>query len=110
MMDALLLSTPAQLALLAEAKAQLSPSQRQALAVLVAQQQKSPAVAKGLCLLLGLFGAHRFYLGQPDRGVLYLLSSVTLVSLLVALLDLVFLGQEVERLNRHIELSLLNSL
>lgn len=44
-------------------------------ATLAAQAEtRSPGTALLLCLFLGAFGAHWFYLGKPGRGVLYLLT------------------------------------
>ena len=36
--------------------------------------EKSRAVALGLCLPLGIFGAHRFYVGKIGTGLLQLIS------------------------------------
>lgn len=44
-----------------------------------------------LAFFLGGFGLHRFYLGQPKRGLLYLVFFWTLIPFLVSLLDAFFL-------------------
>lgn len=44
-----------------------------------------------LCLFLGLFGAHRFYLNEHGRGVAYLAFSWTLVPLVLSVIDAAFL-------------------
>ena len=36
--------------------------------------EKSRGVATALAALLGIFGAHRFYLGKPESGALMLLT------------------------------------
>jgi TM2 domain-containing membrane protein YozV len=46
-----------------------------------------------LCLLLGFFGAHRFYLHQNSTGLAYLLFCWTLVPVLFSLIDAIFLAQ-----------------
>lgn len=44
-----------------------------------------------LCLLLGTFGAHRFYMHQPYRAMGYLLFSWTLVPSVLSVIDAAFL-------------------
>jgi TM2 domain-containing membrane protein YozV len=46
-----------------------------------------------LCLLLGLFGAHRFYLHQNTTGLAYLIFSWTLIPAFLSLIDAIFLAQ-----------------
>lgn len=48
---------------------------------------KSKGVATLLALTLGLFGAHRFYLGETVAGVIYLLLSFTFIPYAFAILD-----------------------
>lgn len=48
---------------------------------------RSPSTALLLCLLLGGFGAHRFYLRQIGWGVAYILFAWTFVPLVVALVE-----------------------
>lgn len=48
---------------------------------------KSKAVAILLAVTLGAFGAHRFYLGRPGSGLLYLLFSWTLIPALIAFIE-----------------------
>jgi TM2 domain-containing membrane protein YozV len=55
------------------------------------QPQKQKALI--LCLLLGLFGAHRFYLHQNSTGAAYLLFCWTLIPVLFSLIDAIFLAQ-----------------
>ncbi|HET9110026.1 MAG TPA: TM2 domain-containing protein [Ktedonobacterales bacterium] len=51
------------------------------------RHRRSPAVALALCLTLGAFGAHEFYLGHTTRGALRMLFCWTLVPLLLALVE-----------------------
>lgn len=51
------------------------------------RHRRSPAVALALCLTLGAFGAHEFYLGRTTRGALRLLFCWTLIPLLLALIE-----------------------
>ncbi|MBY5992074.1 TM2 domain-containing protein [Ferrimonas balearica] len=48
---------------------------------------RSQRLARRLSLYLGSFGAHKFYLGEPARGTLYLLFCWTLVPTALALRD-----------------------
>lgn len=48
---------------------------------------KSKAVAILWALTFGAFGAHRFYLGRPGSGFLYLLFSWTLIPALIAIIE-----------------------
>lgn len=56
---------------------------------------KSQGVAVILCLLLGTLGIHRFYLGRPVSGVIYLIATLfffwTFIPLLVALVEFILL-------------------
>ena len=53
----------------------------------MAGKQKDPTTGVLLCLFLGGFGAHRFYLGQTGAGVVYVLFVWTLVPALLALVE-----------------------
>lgn len=58
---------------------------------------KSKTTAAVLALLLGGLGVHKFYLGRPGQGFLYLLFCWSLVPAFIALIDfffLVFMSQE----------------
>jgi TM2 domain-containing membrane protein YozV len=48
---------------------------------------KSKGVAILLALLLGGFGAHKFYLGRPIWGVLYLIFCWTFIPALIAIFE-----------------------
>ncbi|MBF0460897.1 MAG: TM2 domain-containing protein [Magnetococcales bacterium] len=63
----------------------------------VQPNRKSQTVAAVLCLFLGGFGGHRFYLGPTWLGVAYLLLCWTGIPSLVAMVEMfiiVFTGQE----------------
>ncbi len=49
--------------------------------------EKNKTVAVLLALLLGGIGAHKFYLGRPVMGVVYLIFFWTLIPGLVALIE-----------------------
>ena len=58
---------------------------------------KDKNIAALLAIFLGMFGAHRFYLGQTKLGILYCLLSVTGISVLLMIIDFfVFLNMEKE--------------
>ena len=59
---------------------------------------RSRIVAALFALLLGGFGAHKFYLGQPGMGVVYLLFCWTFIPVVVALVEgIVLLTQSDEQ-------------
>lgn len=64
---------------------------------------KNPSTAWKLALLLGVFGAHRFYLRQWRWGVTYLLFSWTFIPLLVALVECFHIRERAENYNKEIE-------
>lgn len=53
----------------------------------IAQPQHNKLVAGLLAILLGSFGVHKFYLGQPAMGVLYLLFCWTFIPSLVGIIE-----------------------
>lgn len=52
---------------------------------------KSKTTATVLCLFLGGFGIHRFYLGQTGLGLLYLIFFWTFIPAFIALIDFTML-------------------
>lgn len=48
---------------------------------------KSKTTAVVLAFFLGGFGAHRFYLGQSGRGILYLVFCWTFIPAIIAFID-----------------------
>jgi TM2 domain-containing membrane protein YozV len=52
-----------------------------------AQGAKSKISAGLLALLLGGIGAHKFYLGRPVQGILYLLFCWTFIPAIIALIE-----------------------
>jgi TM2 domain-containing membrane protein YozV len=65
------------------------------------RRRRSPAVALLLCLTLGAFGAHEFYMGRLVSAALRLLFCWTLIPLLLALIEASFLTQRVYAYNRR---------
>jgi len=57
----------------------------------VAPNGKSKIVAAVLALFLGGFGVHKFYLGQPGLGILYLLFCWTFIPAVVAFIEFIIL-------------------
>lgn len=53
--------------------------------------EKSKIAAFLLAFLLGGFGAHKFYLGKPGLGVLYLLFFWTFIPGIIALVEAILL-------------------
>ena len=62
---------------------QLSPQQRGWFEYESRRSRKEPALAFALDLILGLFGAHDFYLGDITRGVLMLIGTMSGIGALV---------------------------
>jgi len=52
---------------------------------------KDKGIATLFCFFLGMFGAHKFYLGQIGRGVCYLLFSWTFVPAVIAFIEFLLL-------------------
>jgi len=50
---------------------------------------KDKTLAGLLALILGTLGVHRFYLGQPKLGILYLILLFTGISAILGLIDAV---------------------
>jgi TM2 domain-containing membrane protein YozV len=70
----------------------------------VTNEKPSVAVAYVLLIFLGIFGAHRFYLGKIGSGIVMLLLSLTVVGLIVtfiwSFIDLFLIpGQVREQVN-----------
>lgn len=66
------------------------------------RRRRSPAVALALCLTLGAFGAHEFYMGRLRSAALRLLFFWTLIPLALALYDALLLTQRVHTYNSHV--------
>lgn len=66
------------------------------------RRRRSPAVALALCLTLGAFGAHEFYLGRLRSAALRLLFCWTLIPLALALIEASFLTQRVHAYNTRV--------
>ena len=61
---------------------------------------KSKIAAALLAFFLGSFGAHRFYLGQMGKGLIYLLFCWTIIPSIVAIVDcVIFATMDDQRFN-----------
>jgi TM2 domain-containing membrane protein YozV len=67
-------------------------------------QGKDTTTGVLLSIFLGGFGAHRFYLGQPGIGLIYLLFVWTLIPSLLGLFEAFFMPERVRAYNRREEL------
>ena len=56
-----------------------------------ALKRKNKIGAASLALFLGIFGAHKFYLGQTGMGLLYLAFFWTFIPLLISLVEFILL-------------------
>jgi TM2 domain-containing membrane protein YozV len=73
-----------------------------------ASRRKDSVIALLLCLFLGGFGAHRFYLKQSGLGILYVLSVWTLIPVIISLLELFVVGDRTRAYNLNIAREILN--
>lgn len=56
--------------------------------------EKSKVVAGVLAILLGIFGVHKFYLGRPVKGILYILFFWTYIPAIIGLVEgIIYLTQ-----------------
>jgi TM2 domain-containing membrane protein YozV len=51
------------------------------------ESQRNYALAVALALILGHFGIHKFYIGKPWVGLLYLLFSWTFIPTLLGIIE-----------------------
>ncbi len=63
--------------------AHLTPALQEQVKTAYHKESKDPTTAFLLCFFLGLFGAHRFYLGQVGRGLAHLALTVAAIIVLV---------------------------
>ncbi len=73
-----------------------------------ALRRKDSVIALLLCLFLGGFGAHRFYLKQSGLGMLYLLSFWTLIPVIISLLELFVMSDRTRSYNLNVARDILN--
>jgi TM2 domain-containing membrane protein YozV len=63
---------------------------------------KSKVTAGILGILLGSFGAHKFYLGKIGQGILYLIFSWTGIPGIIGLIEgIIYLTKSDEEFERH---------
>jgi hypothetical protein len=85
---------------LASLTARLSPEQQRTVKARYRAQAKNPTTAFLLCFFLGLFGVHRFYLGDVAGGVVRLvLFPLIIPGLILEIIDLARIDAEVEHSN-----------
>lgn len=66
------------------------------------RNRKSKTTAVMLAPFLGGLGVHHFYLGRIGWGVVYLLFSLTGIPVLVALVELFFMGGRVDAFKERV--------
>lgn len=73
------------------------------------KKQKNKGTAILLALLLGSFGGHRFYLGQTNRGITYLLFFWILIPFVASLIDtIVFAAMPPDKFNSYYNIAYSN--
>jgi TM2 domain-containing membrane protein YozV len=65
-------------------------------------QRKDELTGVLLAVLLGGFGAHKFYLGRIGPGVVYLIFGVTGIPWIIALVEAFFMPARVRRFNARL--------
>ena len=68
----------------AQLKAGMTPYQLMQFESEVRRYRKEPVLAFLLAFFLGLFGAHHFYLGRTQAGILMLLCTLSVVGLVIS--------------------------
>ncbi|HBG74940.1 MAG TPA: hypothetical protein DEP80_01845 [Anaerolineae bacterium] len=64
-------------------------------------KKKNPILALLLAYFLGGFGAHKFYIGQNDLGIIYLLFCWTGFPSLIALIECFWISSVISKINRR---------
>ncbi|MGD0008473.1 MAG: WG repeat-containing protein [Terriglobia bacterium] len=82
--------------------ANLTPQQKLFFHQEYAKQNRSPSTALVLALLLGGFGAHRFYLRQWGWGIAYVLFSWTFVPIVASLVECFLIRKRTENYNKEV--------
>ncbi len=72
--------------------------------------KKSFGIAFCLCFFLGSFGAHKFYLDQAGKGVLYLLFCWTCIPGILAFINLFTMSGQIKKINQNIAADIINKL
>jgi TM2 domain-containing membrane protein YozV len=83
--------------------ASLTPNQRDIFYAEYGRRCKDYHTALFLAIITGWWiGGHKFYLGKPLQGILYLLFALTAVSLILTILDVLKLHKTVDAMNRRL--------
>lgn len=77
--------------------AKLSVDQQLLIEARISNEQKSAGVAYALWFFLGIFSAHRFYLGRPMSAVFQILSYFILIGFIWWLIDAFIIPSMVEQ-------------
>jgi TM2 domain-containing membrane protein YozV len=88
----------------------LTPQQQQFFQREYSKQSRNPSKAFILALLLGGFGAHRFYLGQRSWGITYLLFCWTLIPLVASWVECFSIRERIENRNKEIEQQIIQTM
>ncbi|HEV2235100.1 MAG TPA: TM2 domain-containing protein, partial [Ktedonobacterales bacterium] len=85
---------------LASLTARLTPEEQRAVRARYRTQAKNPTTAFLLCFFLGIFGVHRFYLGDVGGGLIRLILSPLIVpGIILEIIDLLRIDAEVAHHN-----------
>jgi TM2 domain-containing membrane protein YozV len=88
----------------------LNPQQKQFFQQEYVKQTKNPSTAFKLALLLGGFGAHRFYLGQKGWGIIYLVFCWTFIPLLASWVECLSIRERTENYNKEVEQQIIQTM
>ena len=82
-------------------RGRLSDTQKMIIEQRIANDRPSTGAAYVLCIFLGAFGVHRFYLGEKGTGIVMLLLGLTIFGLIIsgiwAFIDLFLIPSIIKR-------------
>jgi TM2 domain-containing membrane protein YozV len=73
-------------------------------------ERKSVGTAVVLALFLGGLGAHKFYLGKPGLGVVYILFCWTFIPSFVAVIEACLMSKSVKKYNNRKALEIIEGI
>tara|TARA_B100000214_G_C23729800_1_gene518265 strand:+ start:304 stop:618 length:315 start_codon:yes stop_codon:yes gene_type:complete len=85
-----------------ELQRQLSDSERNTFNYKYSRLNKSVGIYAVLALFLGVFGAHKFYIGQIGVGIIYVIFFWTSIPWIIAIIEAIFSARTINAKNYEI--------